>query len=56
VKAKLIEVLPLLNQDVVQLVQDVEPIRTIIKHIQNHLPRDLKVKILQFGLVEIGNS
>jgi hypothetical protein len=33
VKAKLIEVLPLLNQDIGLLVQDVEPIRTIFKQI-----------------------
>jgi hypothetical protein len=46
VKAKLVEVLPLLNQDVGQLVQDAEPIRTIFKQIQNQLPRDLKAKML----------
>jgi hypothetical protein len=31
VKDKLVEVLPLLNQDIGQLVQDVEPIRAIFK-------------------------
>jgi hypothetical protein len=31
VKAKLLEVLPLLNQDIYQLVQDAEPTRTIFK-------------------------
>jgi hypothetical protein len=31
VKAKLVEILPPLNQDIGQLVQDVEPIRTIFK-------------------------
>jgi hypothetical protein len=51
-KTKLIEVLPLLNQDVGQLVQDVEPIRTIFKQIQNQLPRDLKVKMLQVAFIE----
>jgi microcystin-dependent protein len=38
VKAKLIEVLPLLNRDIDQLVQDVEPIKTIFKQIQGQLP------------------
>jgi hypothetical protein len=38
VKAKLIEVLPLLNRDIDQLVQDAEPIRTIFKQIQGQLP------------------
>jgi uncharacterized membrane protein len=46
VKAKLIEALPLLNQDIGQLVQDAEPIRTSFKQIQNQLPRDLKEKML----------
>jgi hypothetical protein len=46
VKDKLIEVLPLQNQDVDQLVQDVEPIRAIVKQIQGQLPRNLKVKML----------
>jgi hypothetical protein len=41
VKAKLIEVLPLLNQDIGLLVQDVEPIRTIFKQIQGHCPETL---------------
>jgi hypothetical protein len=31
VKAKVTEVLPLLNQDIGQLVQDAEPIRVIFK-------------------------
>jgi hypothetical protein len=53
VKAKLIEVLPLLNQGVGQLVQDVEPIRAIFKQIQNQLPRDLKEKMLQVAFIEI---
>jgi hypothetical protein len=34
VKAKMIEVLPLLNQDIGLLVQNVELIRTIFKQIQ----------------------
>jgi hypothetical protein len=34
VKAELMEVLPLMNQNISQLVQDAEPIRTIIKQIQ----------------------
>jgi hypothetical protein len=51
-KTKLIEVLPRLNQDVGQLVQDVEPIRTIFKQIQNQLPRDLKAKMLQVAFIE----
>jgi chromosome segregation ATPase len=52
VKAKLIEVLPLLNQDVGQLVQDVELIRTIFKQIQGQLLRDLKAKMLQVAFIE----
>jgi hypothetical protein len=44
VKVKLNEVLPLLNQDISQLVQDVEPIRA--KKIQGQLPRDLEAKLL----------
>jgi hypothetical protein len=52
VKAKLIEVLPLLNRDIGQLVQDAEPIRTIFKQIQGQLPRDLKAKMLQVTYIE----
>jgi hypothetical protein len=52
VKGKLIEVLPLLNQDVGQLIQDVEPIRAIFKQIQGQLPRDLKAKMLQVTFIE----
>jgi hypothetical protein len=46
VKVKLNEVLPLLNQDISQLVQDVEPIRAVFKKIQGQLPRDLEAKLL----------
>jgi hypothetical protein len=46
VKVKLNEVLPLLNQDISQLVQDVEPIRAVFKQIQGQLPRDLEAKML----------
>jgi hypothetical protein len=52
VKAKMIEVLPLLNRDIGQLVQDAEPIRTIFKQIQGQLPRDLKAKMLQVTYIE----
>jgi chromosome segregation ATPase len=52
VKAKLIDVLPLLNRDVDQLVQDVEPIKAIFKQIQGQLPRDLKAKMLQVAFIE----
>jgi hypothetical protein len=52
VKAKLIEVLPLLNQDVSHLLQDAKLIRTIFKHIQNQLPRDLKEKMLQVAFIK----
>jgi hypothetical protein len=52
VKAKLAEVLPLLNQDIDQLVQDVEPIRVIFKQIQCRLPKDLKAKMLQVAFIE----
>jgi chromosome segregation ATPase len=52
VKAKLIEILSLLNQDIGLLVQDAEPIRTIFKKIQGQLPRDLKAKMLQVVYIE----
>jgi archaellum component FlaC len=52
VKAKLIEVLPLLNHDVGQLVQDAGPIRAIFKQIRDELPRDLKAKMLQVAFIE----
>jgi chromosome segregation ATPase len=52
VKAKLIEVLPLLNQEVSQLVQDVEPITAIFKKIQGQLLRDLKAKMLQVAFIK----
>jgi hypothetical protein len=52
VKAKLIDVLPLLNRDVDQLVQDVEPIKAIFKQIQGQLPRDLKANMLQVAFIE----
>jgi hypothetical protein len=52
VKAKLIEALPLLNQDIGQLVQDADLIRTIFEQIQNQLPRDLKAKMLQVSFIE----
>jgi vacuolar-type H+-ATPase subunit I/STV1 len=52
VKALLLKMLPLLNQDIGQLVQDVEPIRNIFKQIQSQLPRDLKEKVLQVAFIE----
>jgi hypothetical protein len=52
VKAKLIEILSLLNQDIGLLVQDAEPIRTIFKQIQGQLPRDLKAKMLEVAYIE----
>jgi hypothetical protein len=52
VKAKLIKVLPLLNRDISQLVQDAEPIRTIFKQIQGQLTRDLKAKMLQVAFID----
>jgi hypothetical protein len=52
VTTKLIEVLPLLNQDIGQLVKDVELIRTIFKQIQSQLPSDLKAKMLQVAFIE----
>ena len=38
-KAKLQEVLQLLNQDIGQLVQDAEPIRTILRSLKGILPK-----------------
>jgi hypothetical protein len=52
VKAKLLEMLPLLYQDTGQLVQNVEPIRNIFKQIKKQLPRDLKAKILKVAFIE----
>jgi archaellum component FlaC len=52
VKAKLTEVLPLLNQDIDQLVQDAEPIRIIFKQIQGRLSKDLKAKMLQIAFIQ----
>jgi chromosome segregation ATPase len=52
VRAKLIEVLPLLNQDNNQLVLDAKPIRTIFKQIKGQLPRDLKAMMLQVAFIE----
>jgi hypothetical protein len=52
VKAKLIEALPLLNQDIGQLVQDADLIRTIFEQIQNQLPRDLKAMMLLVSFIE----
>jgi predicted nuclease with TOPRIM domain len=51
-KAKLTEVLLLLNQDINHLVQYAEPIRTIFKQIQGQLPRDLKAKMLKVAFIE----
>jgi hypothetical protein len=45
-------VLPLLNQDNNQLVQDAKPIRTIFKQIKGQLPRDLKAMMLQVAFIE----
>jgi hypothetical protein len=52
VKVNLIVVLPLLNRDIDQLVQDAEPIRAIFKQIHGQLPRDLKAKMLQVAFIE----
>jgi hypothetical protein len=52
VKAMLLEVLPLLNQDLHQLVHDAEAIRTIFKQIQGQLLKDLKSKMLQVAFIE----
>ena len=41
-KAKLQEILQLLNQDIGQLVRDAEPIRTILKSLKSILPESLK--------------
>jgi hypothetical protein len=51
-KAKLVEMLPLLNENVSKLVQDVELIKRTFKQIQSQLPRDLKSKMLQDAYIE----
>jgi hypothetical protein len=52
VKAKLTEVLPVLNQYIDQLVQDVVAIRVTFRQIQRRLPKDLKAKMLQVAFIE----
>jgi len=42
IKAKLQEILQLLNQDIGQLVQDAEPIRIILKSLKGSLPESLE--------------
>jgi hypothetical protein len=56
VKAKLTEVLPLLNQDIDQLVQDAEPIMVIFQQIQSRLLKELKAKLVQVALLRISSS
>ncbi|KAG2565536.1 hypothetical protein PVAP13_7NG115951 [Panicum virgatum] len=51
-RAKLRDMLPLLNQDIGQLVQDAEPIRDIFKTIRGHLSRDITEKLIQVAFIE----
>ena len=51
-KAKLQEILPLLNQDIGQLVQDAEPIRIILRSLKGTLPESLKEALHPAAYIE----
>ena len=51
-KAKLWEILQLLNQDIGQLVRDAEPIRTILKSLKGTLPEPLKEALHPAAYIE----
>ena len=51
-KAKLQEVLQLLNQDIGQLVQDAEPIRTILRSLMGTLPKSLEEALHPVAYIE----
>ena len=52
VKAKLQEILQLLNQDISQLVQDAEPIRIILKSLKGDLPEFLEEALHPAAYIE----
>ena len=52
IKAKLQEILQLLNQDIGQLVQDAEPIRIILKSLKGSLPESLKEALNPAAYIE----
>ena len=51
-KAKLQEILPLLNQDIGQLVQDAEPIHIILRSLKGTLPESLKEALHPAAYIE----
>ena len=52
IKAKLQEVLQLLNQDIGQLVQDAEPIRVILRSLKGTLPESLEEALHPAAYIE----
>ena len=51
-KAKLQEILQLLNQDIGQLVQDAEPIHIILKALKGTLPESLEAALHPAAYIE----
>ena len=51
-KAKLQEILQLLNRDIGQLVQDAEPIRTILRSLKGILPESLEEALHPVAYIE----
>jgi len=52
IKAKLQEILQLLNRDIGQLVQDAEPIRTILRSLKGTLPESLEEALHPAAYIE----
>ncbi|RLM61495.1 hypothetical protein C2845_PM14G10320 [Panicum miliaceum] len=52
VKTKLQDILQLLNQDIGLLVQDVEEIRGIFRHLKGQLPADVEASLLPAAFIE----
>ena len=52
VKAKLQEILQLLNQDISQLVQDAEPIRALLKSLKGQLPEPIEEALIPAAFIE----
>ena len=51
VKAKLLDILQLLNQDIGHLVQDAEPICVILKSLKGQLPESLEEALIPTALI-----
>jgi hypothetical protein len=52
VRLKLQEILPLLDQDVSQLVKDAEPIRAILKSLEGRLPESIEDALVHVAFIE----